>query len=52
MDDKYPDMTKLIAKEGHKIGNHSATPLRMSSLSKQQEMKSTHEKIKELPGQE
>ncbi|MCF6096934.1 hypothetical protein L1766_07995 [Thermovorax subterraneus] len=30
MDDKYPDMTKLIAKEGHEIGNRSATPLRMS----------------------
>ena len=24
--DKYPDMTKLIAKEGLEIGNHSATP--------------------------
>nr|WP_245523114.1 polysaccharide deacetylase family protein [Thermosediminibacter oceani] len=53
--DKYPDMTKLIAQEGHEIGNHSATHPQMGNLSKQQiieEIKSTHEKIKELTGQE
>ncbi|MCG0276335.1 MAG: polysaccharide deacetylase family protein [Thermosediminibacteraceae bacterium] len=53
--EKNPDMTKLIAQEGHEIGNHSATHPRMGSLSKQQiieEIKSTHEKIKELTGQE
>lgn len=53
--DKYPDMTKLIAQEGHEIGNHSATHPRMGSLSKQQiieEIKSTHDKIKELTGQD
>lgn len=53
--DRYPDMTKLIAKEGHEIGNHSATHPRMGSLSKQriiEEIRSTHEKIRELTGQE
>ncbi|TYP56756.1 polysaccharide deacetylase family protein [Thermosediminibacter litoriperuensis] len=53
--DKYPDMTKLIAQEGHEIGNHSATHPRMGSLSRQEiieEIKTTHEKIKELTGQE
>ena len=52
--DKYPDMPRRIAKEGHEIGNHSATHPNMGSLSKQEiikEMTDTHNKIKELTGQ-
>ena len=52
--DKYPDMTSRIAKEGHEIGNHSATHPNMGSLSKQEiikEMTDTHNKIKELTDQ-
>jgi polysaccharide deacetylase family sporulation protein PdaB len=53
--DKYPDMTRRIAREGHEIGNHSATHPQMGSLPKEQiikELKTTHDKIKELTGQD
>lgn len=53
--EKYPDMTKKIAKSGHEIGNHSATHPNMGSLSTEdikKEIKHTHDKIKELTGQE
>lgn len=53
--EKYPDMTKQIAKKGHEIGNHSATHPNMGSLSKEdikKEIKNTHDKIRELTGQE
>jgi len=52
--DKYPEMTRRVAKEGHEIGNHSATHPNMGSLSKQEIIKEitvTHNKIKELTGQ-
>lgn len=52
--DKYPEMTKLIAKEGHEIGNHSATHPHMGSISREEimkELKDTHDKIKGLTGQ-
>jgi len=52
--DKYPEMTRRIAQEGHEIGNHSATHPNMGSLSKQEIIKEitvTHNKIKELTGQ-
>jgi len=53
--DKNPEMTRRIAAEGHEIGNHSATHPNMGSLSKQEIIKEitvTHNKIKELTGQE
>ncbi|MFY9218727.1 MAG: polysaccharide deacetylase family protein [Tepidanaerobacteraceae bacterium] len=52
--DKYPEMTRRIAEEGHEIGNHSATHPNMGSLSKQEiikEITTTHNTIKELTGQ-
>jgi len=52
--DKYPEMTRRIAQEGHEIGNHSATHPNMGSLSKKdiiREITVTHNKIKELTGQ-
>lgn len=52
--DKYPDMTRRIAQEGHEIGNHSATHPNMGNLSRDdiiKELKATHDKIKELTGQ-
>lgn len=53
--EKYPDMTKKIAENGHEIGNHSATHPNMGDLAKNEivkEIKTTHDKIKELTGQE
>ncbi len=53
--EKYPEMTRKIAAEGHEIGNHSATHPKMGSLSKEaviKEIQSTHQKIKELTGME
>lgn len=52
--EKYPDMTRLIAKEGHEIGNHSATHPQMGRIQREKiisEIKETHDKIKELTGQ-
>ncbi len=37
--DKNPEMTRRIAKEGHEIGNHSATHPNMGSLSKEEIIK-------------
>lgn len=53
--DKYPEMTKRISQAGHEIGNHSSTHPNMGSLSKDEiikEMTDTHDKIKELTGQD
>ncbi|MDI3481284.1 MAG: peptidoglycan-N-acetylglucosamine deacetylase [Tepidanaerobacteraceae bacterium] len=53
--EKYPEMTRLIAKEGHEIGNHSATHPKMGHISREKiisELKETHDKIKELTGQD
>lgn len=53
--EKYPDMTKRIAEAGHEIGNHSATHPNMQNLEEKdirKEIKDTHDKIKELTGQE
>lgn len=53
--EENPDMTKRIAKAGHEIGNHSATHPNMGSLSVKdirKEIKDTHDKIKELTGQD
>jgi polysaccharide deacetylase family sporulation protein PdaB len=52
--DKNPEMTRRIAREGHEIGNHSASHPNMGSLSKEEiikELTETHDKIKELTGQ-
>ena len=52
--EKYPDMTKNCRK-WHEIGNHSATHPNMGDLAKSEmvkEIKTTHDKIKELTGQE
>ncbi|MGI6037051.1 MAG: polysaccharide deacetylase family protein [Limnochordia bacterium] len=52
--EKHPDYVKKIAAAGHEIGNHSYTHPHMNSLSKAQikeELARTHEKIKELTGQ-
>lgn len=52
--DKYPDMTRRIAREGHEIGNHSATHPSMGRLPKSkiiEELSATHDKIKELTNQ-
>lgn len=53
--EKYPEMTKLIAQEGHELGNHSATHPNMGKLSKDkiiEELNQTRDKIKELTGQD
>jgi len=53
--DKYPEMTRLIASEGHEVGNHSATHPHMGKLSKEEiikEIQTTHNRIKELTGQD
>lgn len=53
--EKYPDVVKRIAAAGHEIGNHSATHPHMASLSPEQirlELRSTHDLIKEVSGQE
>lgn len=53
--DDYPDMAKEIADRGHEIGNHSSTHPQMSKLGEQQiweELKITHDKIKETAGYE
>lgn len=52
--DRYPEMTRLIAKAGHEIGNHSATHPQMGRIPREKiisELKETHDKIKELTGQ-
>ncbi|NLW55080.1 MAG: polysaccharide deacetylase family protein [Firmicutes bacterium] len=52
--EKYPEMVKKIAADGHEIGNHSYTHPHMNNLSVQQiteELLRTHQLIKELTGQ-
>lgn len=52
---EYPEMTKTIAEQGHEIGNHSATHPNMGSLGKEdivKEIKTTHQRIKNLTGQD
>lgn len=50
---KYPDDVKSIAEAGHDLGNHGENHLQMSTLTVDQctkEIKSVHEKVKELTG--
>lgn len=52
--EKYPEMVKRIAAEGHEIGNHSYTHPHLNNLSPEEiahELLRTHELIKELTGQ-
>lgn len=49
----FPDDVKAIAADGHDLGNHSESHKQMSTLSKEQcieEIKTAHDKIKELTG--
>ncbi|MDF2484444.1 MAG: hypothetical protein K0R46_612 [Herbinix sp.] len=50
---QYPEDVKLIAKEGHDLGNHSEKHMQMTQLSKEEclaEIMKTHERIKKLTG--
>lgn len=50
---QYPDLVKLIDKEGFEIGNHSESHLKMTTISTDEaksEMLSVNEKIKSLTG--
>ncbi len=52
--DKYPEKVRIIASEGHEIGNHSTTHPHMSKLNSEQirlEMENTQKKIQELAGE-
>lgn len=52
--EKYPEMVKEIADEGHEIGNHTYTHPHLNSMSPEQiaeELKKTHRLITELTGQ-
>lgn len=51
--DKYPDMVKSINSEGHELGNHSTTHLKMTDLSRNtvlSEIRDTDQKIKQITG--
>lgn len=53
--DKYPDLVKKIADEGHELGNHTATHPHLNSLDKaaiKNELRQVHTILKELTGQE
>ncbi|HAA38392.1 MAG TPA: deacetylase [Firmicutes bacterium] len=53
--DKYPELVKQIAAEGHELGNHTATHPHLNSLDKEaiiKELTSVHNSLKELSGQE
>jgi peptidoglycan/xylan/chitin deacetylase (PgdA/CDA1 family) len=53
--ESYPEDVKMIAEEGHDLGNHSQNHKQMSQLSKEEcvnEIKSVHDKVKELTGKE
>lgn len=53
--DKYPDCVKYLAKQGHDLGNHSATHPDMTTLSKekmQKQIMDVHNAVKELTGYE
>ena len=52
--EKYPEVTKRIAREGHEIGNHSATHPNMDTLTRgeiRRELEETNSLIEELTGQ-
>lgn len=51
----YPDDVKMIAEEGHDLGNHSENHKKMSQLSREeckQEIMSVHDKVKEITGKD
>lgn len=53
--ESYPDDVKMIAEEGHDLGNHSENHKQMSQLSKEEckkEIMSVHDKVKELTGKD
>jgi len=53
--DKYPDLVKQIAAEGHELGNHTATHPHLNTLDKnaiKEELKKVHASLYELTGQE
>lgn len=53
--ESYPDDVKMIAEEGHDLGNHSENHKQMSQLSKEEckdEIMKVHDKVKELTGKE
>lgn len=52
--EKYPDVTRTIAAEGHELANHTATHPHLNSLSKEQikqELLGPHHQIVALTGQ-
>lgn len=52
--EKYPEMVKRIAAEGHELANHSHTHPHMNNLSEREiahELNQPHQLIKELTGQ-
>ena len=52
--DKYPDLVKKIAEEGHELGNHTATHPHLNTLDKEaikKELAAVHTKLQELSGQ-
>lgn len=52
--EKFPEMVKKIAADGHEVGNHSYTHPHMNNLSAleiTEELTRTHQLIKELTGQ-
>lgn len=51
--DRYPQMVMNISNDGHELGNHSTTHVKMTGLSKSvisKEIKDTSEKIKSITG--
>lgn len=53
--EKFPEDVKMIAKEGHALGNHSENHKKMSELSKdacKEEILAVHNRVKELTGVE
>ncbi|HZK24548.1 MAG TPA: polysaccharide deacetylase family protein [Oscillospiraceae bacterium] len=52
--DKYPELVKQIADEGHELGNHTATHPHLNSLDKAaitKELTAVHNSLQELSGQ-
>lgn len=53
--DRYPDMVRNISGEGHELGNHSTTHVKMMGIPKgdiTKEIKDTAEKIKSITGKD
>lgn len=53
--DRYPEMVRAISGDGHEIGNHSTTHVKMTDIPKSditKEIKDTSEKIKQLTGKD